>query len=77
MQGWRIIEQPGHPHLQGSFQTTNTKETLTATFLLQVSKSSDAVKKKSCGLEDTAQKRPKKEQTPTNNWPWANPNKVS
>ena len=59
-----VIEPPPHPHLQGSFQTTNTKETLTATFLLHVSKSSDAVKTKSCGLEDTAQERPKKEQNP-------------
>ena len=32
MLGWRVIEQPGHPSLQVSFQTTNTKETLTATF---------------------------------------------
>ena len=61
MKGWRVIEPPGHHPLQGSFQTTNTKETLTATFLLHVSKSSDAVKTKSCGIEDTAQKRPKKD----------------
>jgi hypothetical protein len=54
MSGWRVIESYGHPHLQGSFQTTNTKETLTATFLLHVRRSSDAVKKKLCGLEDTA-----------------------
>ena len=33
-------------------------------FLLHVSKSSDAVKTKSCGLKDNAQKRPKKEQNP-------------
>ena len=67
--GWRVIEPPGNPHLQVSFQTTNTKETLTAIFLLLVSKSSDAVKTKSCGLEDTAQNRPKKNKTPTNYWP--------
>ena len=41
--GWRVIEPPGHPHLQVSFHTTNTKETLTAIILLHVSKSSDAV----------------------------------
>jgi len=72
--GWRVIEPPGNPHLQGSFQTTNTKETLTATFLLHVSKSSDAVKTKSCGLEDTAQERPKKEQNP--NQQLAKPNTI-
>jgi hypothetical protein len=31
--GWRVIEPPGHPHLPGSFQTTNKKEPFTATFL--------------------------------------------
>jgi lipopolysaccharide assembly outer membrane protein LptD (OstA) len=64
MTGWRVIEPPGRHPLQGSFQTTNTEETLKATFLLHVSKSSDAVKTKSCGIEDTAQKRTKKEQNP-------------
>ena len=64
MTGWRVIEPPGHHPLQGSSQTMNTQETLTSSFLLHVSKSSDAVKTKSCGIEDTAQKRPKKEQTP-------------
>ena len=61
-------------NLQVSFHTTNTKETLTAIMLLHVSKSSDAVKTKSCGLEDTAQKRPNKEQNP--NQQLANPNTV-
>jgi hypothetical protein len=36
--GWRVIEPPGHPHLQGSFQTTNIKEALTDTFLLDTHK---------------------------------------
>jgi hypothetical protein len=40
MTGWRVIEPPGHHPLQGSSQTMNTQETLTASFLLHVSKSS-------------------------------------
>jgi hypothetical protein len=56
---------PPHPHLQGSFQTTNTKETLTATFLLHVSKSSDAVKDEIVRPRGHAQKnRTQKDQNP-------------
>ena len=47
------------------FQTANPKETLTATFLLHVSKSSDAVKTKSCGLRTPHKRDPKKEQNPS------------
>jgi hypothetical protein len=56
MLGCRVVEPPGHPPLQGSFQTTNMKETPVETFLLPVSKSSGAVKPFPPGIDVPAQK---------------------